>query len=179
MLYYITRVKIDQLSAQSVQINKMCEAFYTIKKFDFCLITTGKKIPSKYNTIFVNTINAKKAILQVIFLCKIIYLSYKFKIFKNKVITRDIMVAFTMSLIGTKTIYELHQAPNNIFNQFVLKIISKKKIIKFIAISQSLKNYYIDKYKINSNKIIVLHDAVDIDLIEKILTLEKKSCKLS
>jgi len=73
--------------------------------------------------------------------------------------TRDESVQFLKFFTGKKIFWESHMVPKL---DFLIKR-RLKKINGIVAISESLKNILINKYKINNDKISAAHDAVDID----------------
>jgi glycosyltransferase involved in cell wall biosynthesis len=78
--------------------------------------------------------------------------------------TRCVYAAYFASRLGVSTIFEAHTpfdsrlgtliTPSQLFNSSHLKLVS---------ISNSLTKLYIENYKVNPQKIITEHDAVDLD----------------
>ena len=109
ILHYITRVNIPSLSAQSIQISAMCTEFGN-KLIDF-------KLVSPLNT---QNIDLDKEFdwKRIKINSRFKYLEFALKAFLNSikekpthVYTRDIFVAFILSFLNLKIIYEAHKEP--------------------------------------------------------------------
>ena len=94
-----------------------------------------------------------------------IYVSFKFK--PEIYMTRNFFTCFLLVLLKKKVILELHHdldMEGRIVRFLVkkLKYINSKYILKIIAISHGVKEVYINKYSVNTNKILVLPSGSSI-----------------
>lgn len=88
--------------------------------------------------------------------------------------TRCVYAAYFASRLGVSTVFEAHTpfdsrlgtiiTPSQLFNSSCLKLVS---------ISNSLTKLYIEKYKVNPQKIITEHDAVDLERFTSLPTKEE------
>ena len=72
-------------------------------------------------------------------------------------ITRNYFTSFLLSLIGKKTIMELHHdlSEESRIVQFIFKTtnyLNSKNIVLIIAITKSIKDHYVNKYKIKKTR---------------------------
>lgn len=122
-------------------------------KFDFTNKTTKLKIPNKkiFHFIFI--------------LFTTILVTFKFRKLNNKAFfTRSIVFAYIINLISKNTvILELHTSPSRNLEKLMVTRLAKR--IKFIFISESLKNYY-SQFKIKLD-CIVLHDGHANKIVSK------------
>jgi len=174
-LYYATRVSIPSSAAQSVQIDAMCEAFGK-QNIEFKLISTS----SKYN------VNLQKEFfwdkIKVNSRFKYLEFSVKsfFKVVKEKpncIFTRDIIIAFILSFLNLKVMYEVHKEPKTIIASLILKYLKYKDNFYLMSISRALKDYYIEEYHFNSNKILDYHDGVFIEKYNKYRDISKNDLR--
>lgn len=186
-IIYVANITLPSERAHSIQIMKTCEAlsqkgerielwitnrngrkssedifsFYGIRhKFPI------KKIPvielfSKKNKwyFYIESLTFLAMVFFKIFMIRGNLLFY----------TRDESVQFLKFFTGKKIIWEAHMIPKFDF----LTKWRLKKINGIIAISESLKKILINKYKIDSDKISVAHDAVDLDDFSNFLPKNK------
>lgn len=88
--------------------------------------------------------------------------------------TRCVYAAYFASRLGVSTVFEAHTpfdsrlgiliTPSQLFNSSYLKLVS---------ISNSLTKLYIEKYKVNPQRIITEHDAVDLERFASLPTKEE------
>ena len=174
---YIANSSIPSTSANSVHVMKICEAFKK-QNIDIKLVVPDKGEKELLNGMDVYEfygIKEKFPIKTYKILKKMrginLYLFYLNIVLKEKadvIYTREIMVSFFCILLKRPHILELHgkikyvsNILNNLFNKF--NLFNSKYMLKLVVISKALKKIYIDEYKINENKISVLHDGVTID----------------
>lgn len=171
---YLANTAIPSTNASAIQIVKMCEAFSELKN-QVTLITANSSSGNIFNFYNVKTkFRFKKieyfkqfplGIKFYLFSFISIFESIKFK--PDIYITRNFFTCFLLTLFKKKTILELHHSLNNesrIVN-FITKnynFLNSKHLLKFIAITNSVKEDYINKYSIESNKIIVLPSGSSI-----------------
>ncbi|MFZ2522313.1 MAG: glycosyltransferase family 4 protein [Minisyncoccia bacterium] len=91
----------------------------------------------------------------LIFFISVIFSSDFWK--ADYIYSRDEMIVVLSSLLGRKSIWETHTGSYNYFAKIALK-----KAYLIVAISQGLKDFYVEKGT-NSNKVVVAHDSVDLD----------------
>ena len=182
-IIYISNSRIPTEKAHGFQIIKMCEAFSA----------AGAEIelwlPKRFNRIKENpfsyygvkeTFNIKKIpVIDIISLEKILgpivswigSISFAiltfFYLSKNQapgiIYSRDQFVSWFLSFLNRKFIYEIHSFPRN----FRLHKRLWKKAYCIIAITQGLKNLLV-KHGINSEKILVAPDGVDLEFFNSI-----------
>lgn len=180
-LIYIANSRIPTTKANGFQIIKMCEAF-SIAGVDVKLWLPRRSNPIKealfdYYKIR-KTFNVEKIpVLDIFFLEKLIggianlLESFSFAVFaflklkktlkRNSdvvIYSRDQYVLWLLSFTGTKFVYEEHVFPKN---AWIYKRIWKKSF-GIVVITEGIKNLIIRK-KIDSNKILVAPDAVDLE----------------
>lgn len=84
----------------------------------------------------------------------------------NKIYTRDMIVVIASVLTNKNVIYEIHKKPKFI-NFLIFRIL--RRYIKICAISDGISKYCIENLKVNNEKIITLHDAVNFKDYEQVL----------
>ncbi len=174
-LYYITRVNIPSTAAQSVQISSMCEAFSN-KKIEFKLISTLNNENINLNKIFMwDRIRLNTRFKYLEFVIK----SF-FKVLKEKpthIFTRDIIVAFLLSFLNIKIVYEAHKEPKTKISELIMNFLKNKNNFKLITISYALKKYYIETYYFNEKKVFNYHDGVFIHKYDKYRDIKKETLR--
>ena len=174
-LYYITRVNIPSGAAQSVQITAMCEAFNN-EGVEFKLISTQ---------------NNENQELQKNFLWDRIELNLRFKYLKfviksfikvrkekpTHIFTRDIVVAFLLSFLNIKVVYEAHKEPKTKTASFMINFLKTKQNFFLVTISKALKSYYLSEYKYDNKKVLDCHDAVFFEKYDKYRNLSKMTLR--
>ena len=171
---YLANTAIPSTNASAIQIVKMCEAFSKLKNH-VTLITANSSNGNIFN--FYNV--EKKFRFKKIKYFKKFPLGIKFYLFSifsilesikfkpDIYITRNFFTCFLLTLFKKKTILELHHSLNTESRivRFIVKnydFFNSKHLVKFIAITNSVKNDFISKYSIKSNKIIVLPSGSSI-----------------
>ena len=167
---YLSNSAIPSTVASSIQIVKMCEAFSELKN-DVLLITTNVKKTNinlfKYYNVK-NKFNFKRiknytefplGIKYYLFSIISIYESLKFK--PDLFITRNFFTCFLLILLRKKTIIELHHDLNTESRivRFLVKnfkFLNSRYLNKAIAITNGIKDEFINKKYMKKNKIIVL-----------------------
>lgn len=96
-------------------------------------------------------------------------LFYILKKKKSVIITRNYFLAYLLVLFRKKVILEIHHDTNleGKITKFILNnfnFLNKKKIINIVAITNSVKNLFIKKYKIEQKKITVLPSGSSINI---------------
>ena len=177
-LLYLTNVQIPAENAQNLQIQSMSRAFFDTLKEDFLLISPW----NEKNKTMDNSYPWKKikipqqlprSMRQLIFILKTRKTVYDFC--PDVIYTRDIAIAWFFRMFRFKTIYEIHKPFETTIGNMIFKMMAKK--IKIVAISQSLKDFIIEKYNLNADNILVAHDGVDLqdfDLLENKIQLREK-----
>ncbi len=172
---YLANTAIPSTNASAIQIVKMCETFskynnevllitpdsskkknfkkfYNIRnKFKFIKIKKFKKFPLGFKYYLFSLLSIIES------------LSFKADIY----ITRNFFTCFLLTLLRKKIIIELHHdlaIESRIVNFIVkrLNLLNSNSIVKIIAITRSVKNFYKSKYNVNEKKIIVLPSGSSI-----------------
>ena len=127
----------------SSKINVSPQNFYNLKNsFNILKINRFKKFPLGINYYIFSILSVIK--------------SLKFK--PDIYITRNFFTVLILILFRKKIILELHHGIEieSRITQFLLRkfnFLRSKKIYKFLAITNNVKNYYIKKFKINQDKV--------------------------
>ena len=166
---YLSNSAIPSNYASSIQIVKMCEAFSKLGN-DVTLITRGdykkKSIFEYYDVRFKYTIkilkNFKKFPLGIkyyLFSMVSIYESFKYK--PEIYITRNFFTCFLLILFKKKIILELHHdldSESRVTRFLVknLKYLNSNYIKKIVAITHGVKNVFVNKHLVKSDKVLVL-----------------------
>ncbi len=173
---YITFSSIPSHLPSSLQIIKTCESLSKYN-YDVTLIKPGtgnKKISIKKYYGLKYKVNIKEFVYFKNFPKGVKFYLYCFRclffIFKRKnsiTITRNYFVCYLLLLFRQKVILEIHHDTKieGRITKFILKysnFLNSKKLINIIAISNSVKNLFINKYKIISKKITVLPSGSSI-----------------
>ena len=171
---YLANTAIPSTNASAIQIVKMCEAFSKLKN-QVTLITTNASsgnifnyynIKSKFK--FKKIRYFKKFPLGIKFyLFSILSVIESIKFKPDIYITRNFFTCFLLILFKKKTILELHHGLNTESRivRFIVKnynFLNSKNLIKLIAITNYVKNDYINNCSIKSHKIIVLPSGSSI-----------------
>ena len=183
---YLANSAIPSTNASSIQIVKMCEGFSKLNH-EVLLITTNaseKKVFDFYN------VNSKFKIKKLkkfqtfplgfkyyLFSIKSILESLKFK--PDIYITRNYFTSFLLTLLGKKNILELHHGieVEGRFVRFIVKntnFFNSNKLVKLVAITDSVKNHYKENYNVIEKKIIVSPSGTSID--KRIFKITKMTC---
>ena len=171
---YLANTGIPSTNASSIQIVKMCEAFSELKN-QVTLIATNSSSGNIFNFYNIKTKFKLKRIKYFkkfplgikFYLFSILSILESMKFKPDIYITRNFFTCFLLTLIKKKTILELHHDLNSESRiiRFIIKnydFLNSKYLIKLIAITNSVKNYYINNHSIKSNKIIVLPSGSSI-----------------
>ena len=168
---------------------KMCQAFKLLG-YNITLLTPGKAsellgnnfdlwnhygIKYKFLIKFIGSVKSKRIIYKI----KILF----YLVFNRSeiVYTRDIFIALISSVLGNKTIIELHDPGYSYKRVLCYKLmVFFNKILRVVVISQSLKKLIIKRYynKKLLNKIVVAHDGVDLNSFDNIPDKKKLRNKL-
>ncbi|MDC3062397.1 glycosyltransferase [Candidatus Pelagibacter sp.] len=173
-ILYISQSVIPSKSANSIHAMKMCSALSKLRNevHLFCWnnhYEIEKNIKNFFE--FYDVQKSFKILRLKIFkfwilreMMTLIYLIYK--ILTNKydlIYSRSVQLSWCLSLMGIKTILEIHSPPSN-KTSFFFKSILKKGDLKFlILINNALKKYISENYEIHKYlELIVMPDAADL-----------------
>ena len=188
---YLSNTAIPSNVASSIQIMKMCEAL-SLLGHDVNLITTNVSkvklnlfqyynIKKKFNIFKIK--NFKKFPLGIkYYYFSLVSILKGIKLNSDIFITRNYFTCFLLTLIGKKTIMELHHGLNEESRivQFIFKTtkyLNSKNIKLIIAITNAVKEHYINMYNIEESKILVLPSGSSIENKFK-FNLNKKYFKI-
>lgn len=168
--HYISNSIIPSNSANSIHVLNMCYFFSNLEKRVILYFKSKKNISNQ--DIFLkygikNKFSLKKiyytGISQIDFLIYPILIFLNIKIQRNDIIyTRDIFSFFLFNLFNYNIIFEFHHSFENSYTRILLNFCLKKSL-KVVVITNSLKKYLINKYNIDEKKILIAHDAANID----------------
>ncbi len=174
---YLANSAIPSSNASSIQIVKMCEGFSKLNH-KVLLITTNvsdKKVFDFYNVKSKFQIRKLKKFKTFplgfdyyLFSIKSIIESFKFK--PDIYITRNFFSSFLLTILRKKNILELHHGIEieSRIVQFILKnsnFLNFKHVVKLVAITTNVKNYYKKLFNIKEKKIIVSPSGTSINKI--------------
>tara|TARA_B100000900_G_scaffold79224_1_gene63674 strand:- start:6673 stop:7782 length:1110 start_codon:yes stop_codon:yes gene_type:complete len=172
---YLANSAIPSSNASSIQIVKMCENFSKLNH-EVLLITTNvsdKKIFDFYNVSSKFKIKKLKkfktfplGLKYYLFSIISIITSLKFK--PDIYITRNFFTSFLLTILRKKNILELHHGIEieSRIVRFILKnsnFLNFKNVVKLVAITHSVKNYYKKKFNIEEKKMIVSPSGTSIN----------------
>ena len=180
---YIAETSLTNKSAYTQHVVKMCDAFSQInhnvslflpevkKKLKFKTIKKKFILNSK-NKIEINSILNRKSsnfILRLIFGLKVV-LKLKKKNF-DIILTRSFIASLFLSLFKIYHFLEIHSEFKSFtkFYMMDLNFINSKYIIKKILISKALNKIF----KIEKNKVLILHDGNDLKNFKKFKKIKK------
>ena len=171
-IIYIAETSLTNKSAYSHHVIKMCDAFVQLQNNLTLLIPKVqknfffKKLRKKYllngekNFTIKSVLDHKlrNFIFRIIFSLKVIRYIKKEK--PDLILTRSIVSSFFLSLFKINHFLEIHSEMTSITNFLMINLnfINSKYIIKIILISKALNKIY----RIKKDKILILHDGVDI-----------------
>jgi len=175
-LFYITSAKLPANDAQSVQIDAMCRAFLGTYDGECLLISPWFKdnecLKSPYNWLRLKTYMQKRNLRYVLFTMRIFLLLLAKR--PDFIFTRDILISLAGVLLGINVTYELHKEQKGRLQEYLIRSLSKTVKFKMVAISDALKDYYIENYYIEGNKIFVYHDGVFVERYDRLRMISKK-----
>jgi glycosyltransferase involved in cell wall biosynthesis len=169
-IVYISNSSAPSILPSSLQIVKTCEALSQIGNNVILIIPNTKKIDINfsefYNIKYKFTVIILRAfkefprglnyyLFSLVTVLKSIFLN------TNIIITRNFFIIFLCRFFRLNCILELHhdiKVEGRVI-KFLVKntnFLNSRKVLKIVAISQSIKNYYINNYKVSEKKIIVL-----------------------
>ena len=181
-LIYIANTRFPTERAHGIQIAKMCEAF--AKEGTEVEILVSREIitdPFAYYKIE-KSFSVKKLfsidlvrfgrigfwIQSFIFTISVVVYALKRN---DRVVyySRDELPLLALEKLGKKVVWEVHSGKNNFFARCLIK-----KNIKIVAISHGLRKYYTSLGQ-KPDRILVAHDAVDVDKFD--ISISKEEAK--
>lgn len=170
-IVYLFNSSLPSYNANSLQVSHMCNEI--AKKNDVYLIkpNTGLKktffnhygLIKNFKIINIKYFN-KFPIGINFYLFSIVSVIISLKYKANLYITRNYFTALLLTILNKKIIFEVHTDVmyEGKFIKFLLKnflFLNSDRIIKLVFISQKLKNFYEDEYKIKNKSSIILPSA--------------------
>ena len=169
-IVYIVASIIPSRTANSVHVMKMCQAFAS-NGHEVDLLIPGKVDKSIKTEDIYDFYGVKKCF-------KIIRIpSLKFKVgllfftflaslkAKKKnpdlVYTRFLYAAFISLFFGLPTVYEIHTSFEKRLEKTFFYLMNKNKLKKIVVISNSLRDHFVNKYKIDERNIFIAPDGAD------------------
>lgn len=170
---YIANLRLPTEKAHGIQIMKMCEAF-SYQGAEVTLVVPRrfnnvKKDPFSYYGVTGNFRIIKLPVIDLVSFGKIGFLiealsfaisSFVYVVFNKSDIlyTRDEMAVLLLSLFKKNIVWEAHMPRNSTISRFTIK---RSNLI--VTISNGLKDFFVEKQSIPQEKILVSHDAVDLN----------------
>lgn len=187
-ILYISRNKLPSTSASSVHVarisdefNQICDEFIAVlagTDYDTETILQIKKIYGLKTDFPIIGIEKKESFINF----TIQFAWDALKIIKREkpdvVITRDPMTAFfSVMLCRRETVLDIHgdirQLCGRYYRLYKIKFFTQNKYFHPVAITQAVKNYYIENYKMDVSKIKVIPDGVTLESFEKVEKYEE------
>ena len=134
---------------------------------------------SKLLKIYICNLPQNGFLREFLYFVKIIFLLHKNSY--DMIYSRNIYASYLLSLIGHKTILELHSPPQKLAKFFFKKLVYKKIIKCLITISNNLQNHIIRRYNLKGIPYKVIRDAANtfkpsnLDGLKKKYNIKKKS----
>lgn len=167
---YIAASIIPSQTANSVHVMKMCQAF-AINGNEVDLLVPDE-VDKSIKTENIYDFYGVKKCFNII---RIPLLKFKVGFFiftvlavlrakKNNpdlIYTRFLYPAFFSLLFGIPTIYEIHTSFESKIEKVFFFLTNKNKLKKIVVISNSLREHFTNKYKIDRKKIFVAPDGAD------------------
>lgn len=170
-LYYISNSFIPSTAANSISTMKMSEKF-AINGYEVILICKknynikDKNVFAKYNLkkkFKIKFVKLSRINLIDFFLYGFINFIFLLNSKNSQIYCKDIFTFFLFYLFKKKKlILELHHSFENSKSRYFLKYINFEKI-KLVVISENLRQYFLNKYKIQKKNILTAHDGADIN----------------
>ena len=172
---YLANTAVPSTTASAIQIIKMCESFSKLKH-EVLLITSNasnKKVfdfygvKSKFHIKKLKRYNKFPLGLKYyLFSISSIIESLNFK--PDVYITRNFFTSFLLTILRKKNILELHHGieVESRIVRFITKnlnFFNHKCLLKLVAITNNVKQYYQKKFSIRANKIIVAPSGSSIE----------------
>ena len=172
---YLANTAVPSTTASAIQIIKMCESFSKLKH-KVLLITSNaseKKVFDFYGVKSKFKIKKLKrynkfplGFKYYLFSLSSIIESLNFK--PDIYITRNFFTSFLLTIFGKKNILELHHGIEieSRIVKFIIKnsnFLNYKCLLKLVAITKNVKDYYQKKLSVNANKIIVVPSGTSIE----------------
>ena len=170
---YIARAAVPSGSTNSIHVAKISDAFASISE-DFCLIVHGGDTKANLRDIYgvrnefpVYRIDPGSS-------GRIGQLRWGHKAVKlartngsNVIVTRDPFTALYAVLTGMETVLDLHGDIKHLTGRFYrmmrLRCFVSSKRFHLVTISQGLKDFYVENYGLEPDRIAVLPDGVDVE----------------
>ena len=184
-VFYIAETSLTNRSAYTHHVIKMCDAFQ--KKTDVILIIPHIKKKQNFKQLrnnFLLTAKNKFLIKSILnfrmnnFFYRILFGYKTAKYLKREkfkmIISRSLMSSIFLILFKIQHILEIHTELKGLTKFLMINcdFINSKYIKKIILISKSLNNQF---PSINKEKVLILHDGVDIKNFKKKITNKKIS----
>ena len=185
-ILYLTQSQIPSRSANSIHVMSLANALVNKGNEVHVVSQNIKKDNLKAKNIF-KYYNISKSNFLKLYICNlpkngflrefIYFLKIISLLFKNNyelIYSRNIYASYLLSLLGFKTILELHSPPEKFGDFFFKKLIKKKTIKCLITISNNLQKFIVKKYNLINIPHKVIRDAADINKPFSSSVLKKK-----
>ena len=168
-IFYLSNNAFPANIASSLQTIKMCEAFSSLKHDVTLICPATRKFNQSINKFY--NIKKKFKILRIknfkkfplgfkYYLFSLISIIFSLKYKPDIYITRNFFTSFLLVVFNKKHILELHhdiKIESRIVQFLILKsnYLKSKKLIKFVAITTSIKNYFVKSFNLDEKKFLV------------------------
>ncbi len=183
-IFYIAETSLTNKSAYSHHVIKMCDAFVKLGH-KTSLITSKKNLnlnlnkmkkdfalrgKNPFKVLSFSNLSSDNFISRILFGIRTVFFLKKQKKI-DLILTRSLITSFILSLFKIHHFLEIHSELKS-FTKIIminLNFINSKYIIKKILISKALNKIF----QFNKNKILILHDGVDIQNFDKFKKVKK------
>lgn len=177
-VYFLSTSIIPSRSASSTNTMKIAEAFAE-EQYDVTLIVkraSGCELnkPGDLSSIY-SGYGVEPVFKLVLSGCKNTFLFSLVNVIKakankvNLVYTRHPFVALTASMVGINTILHCHSMQSKRMQAFIKQAIKMKSFLKLAVVSEGLKKVFENEYRLNSEKLAVVSNGVDLKRFTPVL----------
>lgn len=171
---YLAGPELPSYTANSVHIMKMCNALSSVDH-DVTLIGPSESKQYKRNVYDYYNVDESFEIIYIdkmdfgvvgFFMNSYLSTQKAFHVKPDLIYTRNDITAYLTSSKGLPTIYESHVPVYNdklgrYRNMLFKRLLRKNDFLLLVVISESIKKYYEDNYRISSDNILLARDGAD------------------
>ncbi len=185
-ILYLTQSQIPSRSANSIHVMSLANELVKYGNEVHVVSQNNKTDIFKVKNIY-KYYNVKKSNLLKVIICNLstngllreafYFIKVLFLLIKNKydiIYSRNIYASYLLSLMGIKSMMELHSPPQKYAKFFFKKALKNKSVKCIITISESLEKFIKKNFSLKEIPIKVIRDAANVFLVNNISYLKKK-----
>lgn len=174
-LWYVTTAILRPRAAHALQVLAMARAFDSLLGNAFRLVSPAIKenIETEFCWQRVDCYFYMRVLRYPEMVTRILVNHWPWR--NRNIFTRDIVAAMMLSMAGANVVYEMHHEFRTGVGERVFRLIKNR--IKFVTISNALKDYLINKYFVAASRILVAHDAVDTEKYRQLKDISKSNLR--